>query len=130
MTLAVIAYLIISEAIYEALLLRKKYILSGIIEFCYHAFVALVIGMFLTGWTWELPNDGLISVLIGWLFLRFAVFDFIFNIVARLPLFYIGNTKLYDKLWQRFFSWTGFPVGHFLWMFKLIALLIALSLLL
>ena len=126
MILLIFILLIFTEAAYEALKLKGKDTLSGVIEFFNRAVTIILLSMFLAGWRWNLKNDGLFYVLGGYILLRFAIFDFVFNITARLPLFYIGTTKIYDLLWQKFFEWTKFPKEHFLWMFKFIALLIGI----
>ena len=126
MILGVFLFLIVTESVYEALKLRGKDTLSGMIEFFNRAVTVVLLSMFLAGWHWSLKNDGLFYVIGGYLLLRFAIFDFVFNVFARLPLFYIGTAKLYDQFWQKFFEWTKFPKEHFLWMFKFIALLIGI----
>ena len=99
MILGVFLFLIVTEAVYEALKLRGKDILSGVIEFFNRALTIVLLSLFMAGWVLSLKNDG---------------------------LFYIGSTKIYDILCQKFFEWTKFPKEHFLWMFKFIALLISI----
>ncbi len=127
MILLIFISLIFTEAIYEALKLKGKHTLSGVIEFINRALTIVLLSMFLAGWQWGLKNDGLFYIVGGYILLRFAVFDFVFNIFAGLPLFFIGTTKFYDLFWRKFFELTKFPESHFLWMFKLIALLISLT---
>jgi len=126
MILVIFLVLIITEAVYEALKLRGKDTLSGVIEFFNRALTIVLLSLFMAGWSWDLKNDGAGYVIGGYVLLRFALFDVLYNLTAGLSLFYIGETKIYDKLWRKFFEWTRFPEGHFLWMFKFIALLISI----
>ena len=127
MILLIFILLIFTEAVYEALKLRGKDTLSGVIEFFNRALTIVLLSLFMAGWSWDLKNDGAGYVIGGYVLLRFALFDVLYNLTAGLPLFYIGETKIYDKLWQKFFEWTHFPEGHFLWMIKLIALIISIT---
>jgi len=46
----------------------------------------------------KVPKFGsLCKILIGYVLLRYALFDVVFNVCADLDLNYIGNTKLFDK---------------------------------
>lgn len=69
----------------------------------------------------------LFKLISGYVLLRFALFDATYNLTRGLPLFYVGETKIYDKVWKAFFRWSGISVEHFLFMAKLIALLISVS---
>jgi hypothetical protein len=37
----------------------------------------------------------------GFVFVRFLLFDFTYNLSAGLNIFYIGSTKLYDRIMQQ-----------------------------
>ena len=99
----VITWLIFSEAIYEGLKANKLHIASEIIEFIYHAILYFIVIGFLCGIIPARPvNKEFVYVLIGAVLYRYAIFDFVYNISSGADdLFYIGNTKLFDKL----FSW-------------------------
>jgi len=127
MILGVFLFLIVTESVYEALKLRGKDTLSGVIEFFNRALTIVLLSLFMDGWSWDLKNDGAGYVIGGYVLLRFALFDVLYNLTAGLPLFFIGKTKFYDLFWRKFFELTKFPESHFLWMFKLIALLISLT---
>jgi hypothetical protein len=63
---------------------------------------------------------GLIGLILFLWILRFAVFDWPYNLVSRLPINFIGNTSfLYDNLMQRIKTWQY-------WVFKLTALALAI----
>jgi hypothetical protein len=119
-------FLIVFEAVPEGLALRGYHTIAGIIEFIYLAVITFSIYAWITGeikipWKHTAP---FLYILLGYVLLRFALFDIIHNMSAGIPIFFIGTTKWYDQIWQWFFSWTHFPAVHFLWLTKLIAMLI------
>lgn len=56
-----------------------------------------------------LPFDGYyvptVKLILGYIFVRFLIFDFIYNIISGLPLFFNGTTKLYDRIMRELGSW-------------------------
>jgi hypothetical protein len=120
-------FLIIFEAIPEALALTGHKTLAGIIEGVYRAMVTLAIILWLMGVSIGTYGHNIYFIIGGYLLMRFAIFDFIYNAVAGLKLTYIGKTKITDKFWQWFFKVTRFPVGMFFGMLKLICFLIGLT---
>lgn len=120
-------FLILFESIPEALVLRGHKTIAGVIEGVYRAVVTLAIGAWLMGYSIGTYGENWVFILGGYLLLRFAIFDFVYNAVAGLKLTYIGKTKISDKLWQWFFAKTHFPVGLFFGMLKLICFLIGLT---
>jgi hypothetical protein len=122
-------FLIVFEAVPEALVLKGKKTLAGSIEFIYRAIVTLIV----LAWAIGINNEHSVSggnfifVIGGYLLLRFSLFDLIYNKIAGLPLTFIGSTKISDKLWNRFFKWTNFPVGAFFGMLKFICFLIGIT---
>jgi len=143
MNIILALFLVIFESIPEALADRGRKRLSGSLEFVYRAVVTILV------FAWANQNvigsnayvelslfEFLLNfilnywtVLVGYLLLRFALFDYLYNLTVGEKLFYIGTTKLYDEIWQSFFRWTKFPPEHFWGMFKFIALLIGITLL-
>jgi len=130
--LGVALFLILFEAIPEGLALGGHKTLAGVFEFVFLAGITLAVFAFFTN-QMPLRNKhglGIIYdlnywwIIAGYVLLRFALFDYAHNLSAGLPLFYVGDTKIYDQIWQWWFNWTGVAIGHFLAMFKLIALLI------
>jgi hypothetical protein len=73
------------------------------LEFVYKALITLAVFILVnTGLPdSNLLNGNLIYVLIGYLFLRYALFDAIYNLTRNLGITYVGTTKLFDK----FQSW-------------------------
>ena len=130
MNLLVALFLILFEAIPEGFSDRGWKTLGGILEAIKLAVVTTFIFGILNGWFMDFIDIKMFSVfyiLGGYVLLRFALFDFAYNISRGVNLFYIGTTKLFDKFWQWFFRITKFPESHFFFMTKLIALLIALT---
>jgi len=128
MLLLIVVLLILLEASYEALSDNGQKTLSGYIEFLYRAIVTIATLLWLSNvHVFHLPYIPFWQVLFGYVLLRFAMFDAIYNFISKLPIFYVGSTKTYDKVFAWFFRWSGIPQEHFLAMFKIIALFISIS---
>lgn len=127
MTLLIFLILIISEALYEGLYDNGKKALAGVLEFFSKLLTMGMIILWLNGTDYEFVRRELWVLIGGYILLRFALFDAVYNLMRDLPVFYVGETKIYDKVWKAFFRWTNISVGHFLFMAKLIALLISVS---
>jgi hypothetical protein len=100
MNLLLAFFLIVLEAIFEGLHLAGHSLASGIVEGIYLAGVTVGLFAFITG---QLRFDyrPMARILIGYILMRYALFDLIHNQAAGLQLDYIGTTKLFDKglLW-------------------------------
>lgn len=81
----------------------------------------------IAGWFCMITFDFQWIYVIQYVLIRFALFDVIWNLLVNQSIFYIGYTSLYDKFWRWFEKWTKWPMNHFLFMIKLISLLIAIS---
>lgn len=128
MLIIFVLFLIIFEAIHEALYDNNHKTLSGIIEFVYLSVITLSILSWLRGlYIFDITYIPFIKIVLGYLFLRFALFDAVYNLLRNLPLFYVGDTKLFDKILTRFFKWTGFPKEHFLAMIKICLLCVGIT---
>jgi uncharacterized membrane protein len=130
MYLAAALFLILSESIAEGLYDNGKKTLSGVIEFIKLVVTTMVIFAWLNciypkGIIWQPAYYW--TILAGYVLLRFAIFDLVYNLIRGLLPFFIGETKLSDKLLRKFFSWTKFPSDHFLFMVKLISLAVGLT---
>lgn len=110
--LAIILFLTIFEALHEGIALRGKNegdsklgTAAGVVEMFKLTGLALILPFLM--WTdhyeyyfnsyrhfflWFLP-----SYIIGWISLRYGIFDVIHNLSAGIDWKYIGKTKLYDK---------------------------------
>lgn len=126
MNLVLAILLIILEAIYEGLKCRNKHITSEIIEL---VFLCVLIS-FSFFWLNEVRFPYVVEymplwkVLGGYVLLRLALFDLIFNISAGVKLTYIGTTKLYDKILQKIVQMGGVGTLFFI---RFILLVIALA---
>jgi len=93
--------LILLEGIYEGLKTRGKHIASASVEFVFLALVTSLALAFMSGRV--TPFDYLDipfwKIMFGYLFLRIGLFDLVWNLSAGKGIYYIGNTKLYDKFW-------------------------------
>lgn len=130
MYLAAALFLILSEAIPEALSDNGRKTAAGIIEFLNLAVVTLIVFAWLNcvypkGIRWQPAHYW--QLIGGYVLLRFALFDLVYNLMRKHPLFYIGMTKLQDKLLRKFFTRTRIPAEHMLFMLKLISLAIGIT---
>lgn len=122
--------LICLKATTDGLVLSGNKDIASIVEIVYMSITILCTLAFITKQNISIIryNPRFIQIVIGFILLRFALFDIVHNLWAGLDVFYIGNTKVYDILLRRFFEWSGIPSDHFLAMFKLISFLIGSSL--
>jgi len=95
-------FLIVTESFYEGFKMRGKRTISARIEFLYLAVVSVVFFAFLLGIQTPFVYHfvPLWNVIIGYVFLRFAIFNLILNTVAGLKLSFVGTTKDTDKIMQ------------------------------
>lgn len=97
------------EAVAEGLIKRYFPTISAIL---FKRWVQWLIAVVLFGlWLlWalqsDIPNWKLIT---GFVFVRFLIFDYVWNLVMGLPLKFYGTTKLYDRIMTSLGSW-----GHFM----------------
>ena len=125
--LGIILFLTVLEAVHEGLALRGKGNLAGKVEmFKLAGIVAIILWALATDKHQLYQDNGFwymiwhlaVPLIIGWAFIRYAIFDFIYNACAGLPLTYIGKTKDFD-LWfakitrkqePKFFFWWTRPI--------------------
>lgn len=112
MNLLLAFILIVLEAVFEGLKTGGLYLYSEAVEFIYLILVTLMVFAWLNRrFVFNQPKIGMfIKVLIGYILLRFSLFDFIWNISAGQPLDYIGNTKLFDGALQFLKDMWGFSI--------------------
>ena len=109
-----IVILIILDAANDALYDRGNKFASGIVDMAY--LVVMIFGVVLLSDVW--------TFILIYFLLRFAVFDLFYNMIRRLPIFYIGTTKPYDILIRKLFNENAI---HFLFITKLMALVSAVA---
>ena len=107
--------IILIEAVTEGLLKRLN---SPINEIIFDAWIQWVIAlMFFGSWfIWAIHFDEYYvptwKIITGFVFVRFALFDVIWNISRGVKWNYYGTTKLYDRIM--------FELAEYGWMLKLI----------
>lgn len=122
--LGIALFLIVFEAVPEGLSLGGHKTVAGVIEFIFLAGVTLTVFAYFThkynqrGIYWDHRNPVImlqqistlkyLRIVAGYIFLRLILFDIIHNISAGLPVFYLGNTKLFDILMTPLGSWGWF----------------------
>ena len=115
MLLIIAIAIILIEAISEGLLKRFN---SPINEIIFDAWIQWVIAlMFFGSWfIWAIHFDGYYvptwKIITGFVFVRFAIFDVIWNISRGVKWNYYGTTKLYDRIMFELAEWG--------WMVKII----------
>lgn len=113
MILLLTLFLIVFEAIGEALIKKHCPKLSLIIFKWWLQWI-IAIGLFLV-WLVIVLNLNYVPVwklIIGFVFVRFLVFDVVWNIVRGVKWNYYGTTKLYDRLMVK--------LGSFGWFMKVV----------
>jgi len=122
-------FLIVFEAVPEGLSLSGSKGIAEIFEFVYLTIITLCGFAFVT--KQKFPRFDykpyFLRIIGGYILLRFALFDPVFNLSAGLPLCYIGVVKSWDQLWTWFFNWSGIDHVHFLIGFRFIALCVGTS---
>ena len=115
-------FLIILEAVYEGLKVKGKHIASGVIEFIYLTIITLIAFAWISGHRapFEYQEITFWKIIGGYLLLRFALFDIVWNISAGQKIYYIGRTKLYDKFFKTV------PIS-FIWFIRIICIPLALA---
>jgi hypothetical protein len=128
-----IVLLTVTEAVHEGLAQRyrngklKNGWIPGVIEFAKLVMIAAMIPvyLFLGDYDWYViyPNRFWTMFfprfIIGWLCIRYLLFDPIYNLCAGNKIFHIGSVKLYDRimkypdrLWGNFFhGWVRIVLG-------------------
>jgi len=101
-TILIALFLIVFEAVYEGLVVRGKSLASEVVELVYRAVLTLVLFAWVTGAKSIINIDiQFIRIIVGYVFLRFSIFDVIWNLAAGQPINFIGSTKLFDKFLQK-----------------------------
>lgn len=127
MILLTALFLIIFKASSDGLATKGHKTIAGVIDFIYTSIVTMIVFAWIMGMILFNYGHSFAFIIGGFLLLRFALFDIIFNLFVGENIFFIGSTKLFDKIWQKFFDWTHFPSGYFLGMLKFISLLISVT---
>jgi len=89
------------DAISDALYDEGHKLLSGISEFILKAGIVLICLLWFKGIVYFSTDKEFWSLVISFILVRYFIFDAIYNRMRGLNIFYIGNTKIYDKILQR-----------------------------
>lgn len=117
MLLLLVLFFVITEAFYESC---KDKGISGILEFSNRSASAMFFLMFMVGIVNPISVDiPLWKAVLGYLFVREAIFDYLYNWMADLEWWYIGKTKWRDRFYRwlfrkvpnNFILFTRFCVG-------------------
>jgi len=111
----IIIILIVLDALRDSLYDRGAKTVSGVIDLVYLSIMICGVVLMKGDWIW----------IVIYVCLRWAVFDIIYNLIRRLPIFYIGTTKPIGIVARRVFHENAI---HFLFITKLAALFSAIAL--
>ena len=90
------------EAVHEALYDNGSKLLSGIIEAILKALiVSIALAWFAGIHLFNLDYIPFWKLFTGFVFVRFLMFDVIYNVIRGLPLLFMGSTKLFDKIFSK-----------------------------
>jgi hypothetical protein len=113
-----LALFLLIEAVFEGLRTGGHLFASEMVEVVYRAGVALMAFAYLNKpvLEWDIYLRSFIKILIGYLLLRFALFDTIWNLCAGQDLFFYGTTKVYDRFMASLGTWGWMWKGiSFIW---------------
>lgn len=140
--LSIILFFTVLEAVHEGLSMHSKGAIAGVIEFIkLMGLTSLVIfwpwivrdnqglaDYYSNPHTWHFWRYFVVNLVIGWVFIRYAIFDGIHNVAGKLGLYHIGTVKFYDRWMAKLFK-DQYPEPSF-WVPRLILLAVGLSLIL
>lgn len=127
MLLLISLALILLEAIYEGLADRGQKTIAGALEFLYRAATLTAVYAWFAGFMPIVTVAYFGYAIAGFILLRFAIFDFAYNLTVGLPMFYVGSTKVYDKAMTWFLEKTNWPPEYFLGWIKFLLGLVAVA---
>ncbi len=135
--LAIIILLTVLEAIHEGLVSRQEGSwVPGEIENIKLFIILSLIPVFIwyNGYDdylvqpWKFWSLFLPKYIIGWVCIRYALFDIIYNISAGNKWYYIGRVKLFDRLMRKFTK--KIPRSYFSFWTRFLTLILGISLIL
>jgi hypothetical protein len=115
MILLLAIFLIVFKAVYDGLKTRGLHIPSAMVMWVFLAVNTLGLFAWATGnpFLWDVQFIPYWKVIIGFVLVRFALFDVIWNISAGMKLNYLGRTKFYDEF-------LGLVPRGFVWFVKIV----------
>lgn len=115
--------IILTEAITEGLLKR---LIPGSFIFDLWTQWVIAITLFSVWFIWAFHFDGyyvpIAKMIIGFVFVRFAIFDVVWSLARGVKWNYYGTTKWYDRIMTELAEWG--------WMLKMICLIVGMCFLL
>lgn len=99
------------EAIYEGLYDRGKKVLSNILELILKAGILFICLAWFGGYSflyYHWPPIPIWKVALGFVFVRFLLFDVAWNLARGVKWNYYGTTKIYDRVMAELGSWGWF----------------------
>jgi hypothetical protein len=92
----------VMEAVYEGLYDNGKRLASGIVEAILKAVLVLIcMAWFMDIRVFHFADIPYWKLIVGFVFVRYFLFDAVYNKVRGLKLTYVGSSKLYDRILQR-----------------------------
>lgn len=140
--LGIILFFTVFEAVHEGLALRGKGTIAGVVEFVkLIGLTALVIfwpmivmkdpnlwDYYANPHSWHFWRYFVPELTIGWVCVRFSVFDIIHNLAGKLGLYHKGTVKFYDR-WINWIFRNQYPEPSF-WVPRIVLLGLGLGLIL
>lgn len=140
--LTIILFFTLLEALHEGLALQGKGALAGNVEFVkLMGLTALVLFLpwiilgneklndyYFNPHRWHFWRYLLPHLVIGWVCIRYAIFDGVHNIAAKLDLYHIGTVKFYDR-WLKKLTKNQYP-GPTFWVPRIVLLMLGVGLIL
>lgn len=137
--LGIILFFTILEAIHEGLHFRGMKTLAGVVEFVkLTGMLLLVILLYFDqtydeyfvdrDYLWHFWRYFFVHLILGWLFIRYALFDIIHNLAGKLNWYHMGTVKIYDRVISWIFR-NQYPEPSF-WVPRVALLVVGITLIL
>lgn len=127
MNLLLALFLIVFEAIPEGLADRGMKTFAGILEALKLVVITGLLFLFFNGIIRFEYNSYIWYIVVGYILVRFSLFDLLYNLSRGVELNHVGTTKLYDKVYFSITKKMPFPYILFV---KLVFITCGISMLL
>lgn len=119
--------LITIEAVEDGLYDNKRKTLSGVFNTALMAVLISATCFLDTPPIFQhVSYKGALWLIGGYVLLRYALYDFTYNITRDLPLFFVGSTKLIDKFWRWWLGKIRVPDVHWFFITRLMAFILGI----
>lgn len=140
--LGIILFFTILEAIHEGLALQGKGTIAGVVEFVKLAGLTAIVAFmpmivlndlelsdyYINPHKWHFWRFFLPEFVIGWICIRYALFDGIHNLAGKLKLYHKGTVKFYDRWITKLFK-NQYP-GPSFWVPRIVLFMLGVGLIL